>query len=341
MSGYRPEVLSVNGKRDNVALDAADVGADVAGTAAGLVVALSDAIDTALESKADLVDGKVPEDQLPEMAGSITTGTDTDITGILKGASGKVAPAEAGADYRSPTDFVFPGATSSNPIIIRNGIPGTQEAHLYYDGTDWVIDIQFGFLKLNPSSTGRIQLGNLANNYITGNQGGGLVMQSATGQVTFATSSVSCTSVTIGSGWAAIAKGGGNGTTTELQLCANTAATPRAKLTGANEFVLGSGDSGSSPSPGSWKGVRATGTNTASGTQYFDVPQSTGNATPGKTVLRATEAGPSGATAQTLIDVLTISNLLAVLNLAVLPTADPSVEGAIWRDGDTLKVSIP
>ena len=67
-------VLSVNGKTGNPVLNAADVGADASGTAAGIAAGLQSQINTkanaaavnqALTTKADLVDGVIPAAQLP------------------------------------------------------------------------------------------------------------------------------------------------------------------------------------------------------------------------------------------------------------------------------------
>lgn len=54
-------------------------------------------------------------------------------------------------------------------------------------------------------------------------------------------------------------------------------------------------------------GYKPSGSNVAAGSAYIDVPQSTGNATPGSLIVRTTVAGTSGSTQQALADTLVIS----------------------------------
>ena len=78
-------------------------------------------------------------------------------------------------------------------------------------------------------------------------------------------------------------------------------------ISGASS-TLQIGASGSSPSTQCVKGPDGSGTNIAGGKLSLAPGKSTGNATPAKLVLQGTVAGGSGSTAQTLADVLTVTN---------------------------------
>ena len=78
-------------------------------------------------------------------------------------------------------------------------------------------------------------------------------------------------------------------------------------ITGATN-TLQIGSTSSSPSAQCIKGPNGSGTNIAGGKLSIAPGQSTGNATPAKLALQGTVAGGSGSTAQTLADVLTVTN---------------------------------
>ena len=72
--------------------------------------------------------------------------------------------------------------------------------------------------------------------------------------------------------------------------------------------VLQIGQSSAAPAAQCLKGPGGLGTNIVGGKLSIAPGQSTGNATPGKLALQGTAGGSSGSTAQTLADVLTITN---------------------------------
>ena len=77
---------------------------------------------------------------------------------------------------------------------------------------------------------------------------------------------------------------------------------------GGAAHVLQMGVSGASPATQCFKGPNGSGTNIVGGKLSIAPGQSTGDATPGKLALQGTAGGSSGSTAQTLADVLTITN---------------------------------
>lgn len=72
--------------------------------------------------------------------------------------------------------------------------------------------------------------------------------------------------------------------------------------------VLQIGQSSATPAAQCFKGPDGSGTNIAGGKLSLAPGKSTGNATPAKLALQGTVAGGSGSTAQTLADVLTVTN---------------------------------
>jgi hypothetical protein len=80
-----------------------------------------------------------------------------------------------------------------------------------------------------------------------------------------------------------------------------------------------------------FKGPNGSGTNIAGGDIRIAPGQSTGNATPATVVLQGTAAGSSGATAQTLVDVLTINSatLVSIASGAALQLGNAAAAGAV------------
>lgn len=93
-----------------------------------------------------------------------------------------------------------------------------------------------------------------------------------------------------------------------IGMSATAANAPDVFLQPQSANVLQLGVAGTSPSAQCFKGPNGSGTNIVGGKLSIAPGQSTGNATPGKLALQGTASGSSGSTAQTLADVLTVTN---------------------------------
>jgi hypothetical protein len=85
-------------------------------------------------------------------------------------------------------------------------------------------------------------------------------------------------------------------------------------------------------------GPSGVGTNIVGGKMCLSAGRSTGNATPAVLALQGTAAGSSGATAQTLVDVLSIIRA-GVIRITGIPTSSAGLStGDVWSNGGVLTI---
>jgi len=113
----------------------------------------------------------------------------------------------------------------------------------------------------------------------------------------------------------------------------------RTMLSGAlADATLQIGKASATPIDQTFKGPNGSGTNIAGGDIRVAPGQSTGNATPATVVLQGTAAGSSGATEQTLVDVLTVVRE-GVIRITNIPTSSAGLSaGDIYSNAGILTI---
>ncbi len=237
--------------------------------------------------------------QLPDASGTVLLNTLVVLPGSTSGTSTIVAPAVAGT-----TTITLPGVTSTLATLGANIFTAGQtlssgrvtfgaNASLGWDGT--AISVRnaanSAYVRLDASvlfGTSIVASGSsvyAVGGALMGTPGflgnGGGVQAVATGYIGFSSTS-------------------------------SESGTPDVLLRRGGAAILQQGTSSATPIAQTYKGPNGSGSNVVGGKLCIGPGQSTGSATPAVLALQGTAAGASSSTAQTLADVLTVTNSLLV-----------------------------
>jgi len=130
----------------------------------------------------------------------------------------------------------------------------------------------------------------------------------------------------------AIAIGYGSQVTANSQFVAGSDFAP------TTDVYFGRGVVHATPVDATVHGTGGSGTDVAGASLYLAGGKGTGSGAGGSLIFQTAAAGASGSTLNTLTTHVEI-NSDGLIILPTIPTSDPSVSGALWSDGGTLKVS--